>query len=152
MLFGRFQRLLGVTLEEELVYHMACFLSTVPVIPEGVFVVSKENIELLHKLARRVLATEAGEKALAELKDDRTFCIESNGVGIPPKEMRALTNKGRRIVNMFSIRKKYDGSKSKRINAEICGVDESSIARYRRVRKDVDKLYEMYVGNRSMVG
>ena len=58
MLFCRFQKMLGVVDEKELVYHMAYFLGTVPVVPDEVFGVNDKNINLLHKIAKRILATE----------------------------------------------------------------------------------------------
>lgn len=152
MLFGRFQKLLGVVDENELVYHLVYFLSTVPEIPDGVFKFNQENVDLLHKIAKRILATEASEKVLAELKDGREICIDPNCKGMLPKDMKALTNKGRRIANLFNIKRNYDENKSKSKNATICGVSEPTIARYRRIKDDVDKLYQIYAEGSRKVG
>ena len=150
MLFCRFQKMLGFVDENELVYHMAYFLSTVPVVPDGVFEVNDKNIELLHKIARRILATDASEKVLEELKDGRKFCIDPKCKGLPPEDMKVLTNKGRRITNLIQIKRRYDDSKSKSENAKICEVSISSIARYRKFKEAVDRLYQMYANSSSM--
>lgn len=152
MLFCRFQKMLGVVDEKELVYHMAYFLGTVPVVPDGVFGVNDKNIDLLHKIAKRILATETSEKVLEELKDSRKFCVAPNCKGLLQKDMKSLTNKGRRIANLFEIKRKYDEGKSKSENAKICGVSVASIARYRKFKGDVDRLYQMYANGSSMAG
>ena len=68
--------------------------------------------------------------------------------GIDPERLKTvdestksiMRNKGKRFASYLEIREKYDESKSKSENAEICGVSESTIARFRRNRVEMEQL------------
>lgn len=140
--FCRFQRLIGVEIKEELVYHMTCFLGDIVKLFKDVFVPSKENVEILNKVAERILKTECGDDTLERLKDDRNFCISPVRLERIDDSMKSvLRNKGKRFANYLRIREKYDDTKSKAENAVLCGVSEVTIARFRRDRDKLEQIY-----------
>ena len=140
--FCRFQRLIGVEMKEELVYHMTCFLGDVVKLFKNVFVPSKENVEILNKVAERILNTECEAETLERLKDDRTFCISPVRLERIDNSMKSrMRNKGTRFANYLRIREMYDDTKSKAENAVLCGVSEATIARFRRDRDKLEQLY-----------
>ncbi len=140
--FCRFQRLIGVETKEELLYHMACFLGDVVKLYKGVFAPTDENVEILKKIADRTLETECREDTLERLKDERGFCIDPKRLEGMNESMKSLRrNKGTRFANYLEIKRKYDESKSKAENAVLCGVSESTIARFRRDRDKLERLY-----------
>lgn len=139
--FARFQRLIGVETQWELVYHMCSFLATVVKMPDGVFDPTPENISILNKVADRILVSDCPEDTLKRLKDDRGFCIDPERLkSIDESAKRTMTNKAVRIANYLEIRKKYDDSKSKAQNAIICGVSDATIARFRRNRTELERI------------
>lgn len=146
--FCRFQRLIGVETKEELVYHMACFLCDVVKLYKGIFVPSEVNVEILNKIADRILNTECSEDTIERLKDDRDFCLDPERIKqLDESTKSVMRNKGKRFANYLTIRKKYDETKSKAENAAICGVSEATIARYRRNRNELEKIYNTYFRN-----
>ncbi|MCI7406833.1 MAG: hypothetical protein MSS57_00065 [Bacteroidales bacterium] len=139
--FCRFQRLIGVETQWELVYHMCSFLASVVKMPDGIFDPTPENISILNKVAERILITDCPEETLERLKDDRGFCIDPERLRtIDESTKRTMTNKAVRIANYLEIRKKYDDSKSKAQNAAICGVSDATIARFRRNRTELERI------------
>lgn len=143
--FCRFQRLLGVSIKEELVYHMVCFISEVPKIYDKVFECNKNNIGILYKIADGVLNSEIKQDTLDKLKDPRSFCIS-------PDKLEHLTNnekirlqaKGRRMNTYIGILKNYDEQKSISQNATCCGVSISTIKRFKQHKKDVERFIKDY--------
>ena len=63
-----------------------------------------------------------------------------------PERLRVLTNKGVRIENYLEIKEKYDETKSKSENAKLCGVSESTIARFWRNRAELETICCSYFG------
>ena len=140
--FCRFQRLIGVETKEELVYHMTCFLGDIVKLFKSVFVPSKENVEILNKIAERILKTECDDDTLERLKDDRGYCIDPERLKRMDETTKSvMRNKGKRFANYLEIREKYDDTKSKAENAVLCGVSESTIARFKRNRDQLERLY-----------
>ncbi len=145
--FCRFQRLIGVETQWELVYHMCSFLANVVKMIDGVFDPTPENVSILEKVADRILVTECLVETLGRLKDERGFCIDPERLnGIDESTKKIMTNKGVRIANYLEIKKKYDDSKSKSENAKLCGVSESTIARFRRNRAEMEKICRTLFG------
>ena len=143
--FARFQRLIGVDTKEELIYHMACFLGDVVKLYKNVFVPSIENVEILNKIAERILKTECSEETRERLKDDRDFCIDPERLKHTDDSTKSvMRNKGKLFATYLKVRKNYDESKSKAENAAICGVSDSTIARYRRNRVEMEKIYNTH--------
>lgn len=140
--FCRFQRLIGVETKEELVYHMTSFLGDIVKLFKNVFVPSKENVEILNKIAELILKTECDDDTLERLKDDRGYCIDPERLKRMDETTKSvMRNKGKRFANYLGIRDKYDDTKSKAENAVLCGVSESTIARFRRNRDQMERLY-----------
>jgi len=143
--FCRFQQLIGVDEPLELRFHMSSFLANVVKIHDGVFDPTAENVLVLDKIAKRILESECKEETLERLKDDRKFCIDPVRLkGLGDSEKSLMRNKGKRFATYLDIVKKYDGSKSKAENAAICGVSESTIARFRRYRDEIERVYNSY--------
>ena len=74
--FCRFQRLIGVEAQWELVYHMCSFLANNVKMPDGVFDPTPENVSILNKVAERILVSDCPKETLGRLKDERKFCID----------------------------------------------------------------------------
>lgn len=145
--FCRFQRLIGVETQWELVYHMCSFLANAVKMIDGVFDPTPENVSILEKIADRILVTECQVETLGRLKDERGFCIDPERLKvIDESTKKIMTNKGVRIANYLAIKEKYDETKSKSENAKLCGVSESSIARFRRNRAEMEKLCRALFG------
>ena len=145
MYFGRFQKLIGVETKEELVYHMSCFLGDVVKIHKGVFDPTFENITLLYAVAERILNTECKDDTLKRLKDDRRFSIDPERLkSMDDSTKSIMRNKGKRFATFLKIREKYDETKSKAENAVLCGVSETTIARYRRNKDELERYYNTY--------
>lgn len=139
--FCRFQRLIGVETQWELVYHMCSFLASTVKMPDGVFDPTPENVSILNKVADRILVSDCPKDTLERLKDDRKFCIDPERLkNIDESTKCIMRNKGKRFASYLEIREKYDESKSKSENAEICRVSESTIARFRRNRVEMEQL------------
>ncbi len=139
--FCRFQRLIGVETQWELVYHMCSFLANTVKMPDGIFDPTPENVSILNKVADRILVTDCPEGTLERLKDDRKFCIDPERLKTIDESTKSIMrNKGKRFASYFEIREKYDESKSKAENAAICGVSDSTIARFRRNRTQMEQL------------
>lgn len=139
--FCRFQRLIGVETQWELVYHMCSFLANTVKMPDGVFDPTPGNVSILNKIADRILVSDCPEGTLERLKDDRKFCIDPERLKtIDDSTKSIMRNKGKRFASYLEIREKYDESKSKSENAAICGVSDSTIARFRRDRAKMEQL------------
>ena len=139
--FCRFQRLIGVEYQWELVYHMCSFLASTVKMPDGVFDPTPENVSILNKIADRILVSDCPNDTLKRLKDDRGFCIDPERLKTIDKTTECIMrNKGVRIANYLEIKEKYDESKSKAQNAVICGVSDASIARFRRNRAELERI------------
>ena len=145
--FCRFQRLIGVETQWELVYHMCSFLANVVKMIDGVFDPTPENVSILEKIAARVLVTECPVETLGRLKDERGFCLDPVcNKSIDESTRSILRNKGNRFANYLVIKEKYDETKSKSENAKLCGVSESTIARFRRNRAEMEKICSTLFG------
>lgn len=143
--FCRFQKMIGVETKEELVYHMACFLGDVVKLYKDVFTPTKENVKILTLIAERILKTECREETLERLKDDRKFCIEPERLKHMDESTKSvMRNKGTRFANYLGLCEKYDESKSKAENAVLCGVSETTIARFRRDRNKLEQAYNTF--------
>jgi hypothetical protein len=120
---------------------MCSFLASVVKMPDGVFDPTPENISILTKIADRILVSDCPEDTLKRLKDDRGFCIDPERLKTIDESTKSIMrNKGKRFASYFEIREKYDESKSKAENAAICGVSDSTIARFRRNRTQMEQL------------
>lgn len=112
---------------------------------QNVFVPSKEKIEILNKIAERILNTECRKNTLERLKDDRVFCIDPERLKhIDDSAKSVMRNKGTRFANYLELCEKYDETKSKAENAVRCGVSESTIARFRRDRVKLEQTYNTF--------
>ncbi len=138
--FCRFQSLLGVSLKEELVYHMICFISDVVNIYGSAFDCNQKNKDILYKIAERILTSEVPLETHDKLKDTRAFCIDPMQLKVMDKKTKAsMQAKGKRISNYINILKKYDENKSISQNAIECGVCISTIKRFNKVKEDFKK-------------
>ena len=145
--FARFQRLIGVETQRELIYHMCSFLATAVKMPDGIFDPTPENLSILNKIADRILVSDCPECTLERLKDDRKFCIDPERLKTVDESTKSIMrNKGKRFASYLEVREKYDESKSKSENAVICGVSDSTIARFRRNRAQMEQLCRSYFG------
>lgn len=145
--FCRFQRLIGVETQWELVYHMCSFLASAVKMPDGIFDPTPENLSILNKIADRILVSDCPECTLERLKDDRKFCIDPERLKTVDESTKSIMrNKGKRFASYLEIREKYNESKSKSENAVICGVSDSTIARFRRNRAQMEQLCRSYFG------
>ena len=142
-LYARFLRLLGVDREYELVYHTVVMLAEKTVIRKGAFDCDAKNRELLVRVVRLIMKTDAKPETIERLRDDRQFCIRPERLAkMGAKEKKAWQNKGRMLANSYRIWLKYDETKSVRDNAKEIGVSEATINRFKRRKNEFDKLFE----------
>ena len=126
---------------------MSSFLANIVKMPDGVFDPTTENVSLLNTIAERILVSDCPYDTLERLKDDRSFCIDPETLKrIDDSTKSIMRNKGKRFASYLEIREKYDESKSKSENAVICGVSDSTIARFRRNRAQMEQLCRSYFG------
>ena len=141
--FCRFQKLIGVRLKEELVYHMACFLGDVPKIRDKAFDCNEKNRKLLYKIADNILSSEADQKTLDRLRDTRSFCIDPGRLKVlNRKDGAAIQAKGRKFANYFRILENYDESKSISQNAKNCGVSETTIKTFKKQKSAFESMFK----------
>jgi hypothetical protein len=107
----------------------------------------QDRAAILNKIADRILVSDCPECTLERLKDDRKFCIDPERLKTVDESTKSIMrNKGKRFASYLEIREKYDESKSKSENAVICGVSDSTIARFRRNRAQMEQLCRSYFG------